>query len=94
MSLTKNDLIAQLAERTELTQAQVKSVYDNLIEITAEALARDNEVSLHGFASFVRSERSARTGRNPQTGAAIKIEASVGVKAKPLGAIKKVFDKK
>lgn len=66
-----------------LSKADAKRALDALADVTATALKRDGTVSLgEGFGSFSISKRSARTGRNPQTGKEIKIAAKKVVKFK------------
>jgi DNA-binding protein HU-beta len=72
----KQDLVAAVAEKTELTkkdsEAAVKAVFDSV----SEFLAKGEKVQLIGFGTFETRERAAREGRNPQTGKTIKIAAT------------------
>jgi len=72
--MTKADLAAQVAE-TGLTKKQAGAAVDTIIDAITGALAKGEKVSLIGFGSFSVKKRKARTGRNPQTGEAIKIKA-------------------
>ena len=74
--MNKNELIAKLAADTELSKADCQRVIDATIEITKKAVKKGEEVRLVGFGTFVRAKRSARRGRNPQTGKEIQIKAS------------------
>ncbi|HLV17972.1 MAG TPA: HU family DNA-binding protein [Pseudomonas sp.] len=88
MAMSKQQLIADLAESTDLTQAQVRALLDQLAQITRDALEHGEELTLPGLGKLKVSERAARTGRNPQTGASIQIAARKVVKfvpAKSLG---------
>lgn len=88
MAMSKQQLIADLAESTDLTQAQVRALLDQLAQITRDALEHGEELTLPGLGKLKVSERAARTGRNPQTGASIQIAARRVVKfvpAKSLG---------
>ncbi|MGM0591236.1 MAG: HU family DNA-binding protein [Halobacteriota archaeon] len=66
---------ALLARRSGLSKADAKRALDGFITATTSELKRNERVSLVGFGSFSISKRSARTGRNPQTGKEIKIPA-------------------
>ena len=72
--MTKADLVAAVAE-TGLTKKQAAEAVDTVIDTIKGALAKGDKVSLVGFGSFSVRKRKARTGRNPQTGKAIKIKA-------------------
>jgi nucleoid DNA-binding protein len=65
-----------------LSKADAKRALDAFIDATAKALKKGDTVSLIGFGSFSISKRSARTGRNPQTGKEIQIAATSVVKFK------------
>lgn len=71
--MNKNDLIAAIADATELSRADSGRALDALIAGITEALKRHEDVSLVGFGSFGVKTRTAREGRNPQTGQAIQI---------------------
>jgi DNA-binding protein HU-beta len=73
--MNKAELIASLAEETGLTRTDVLKVVDALLDEVTRTLKRGDRVALVGFGSFGVSKRKARTGRNPQTGAPIKIAA-------------------
>jgi nucleoid DNA-binding protein len=73
--MNKADLISKVAEIVE-TQKLAKEVVDCVIASISDALAKDDSVQIAGFGTFKVTQRKARTGRNPQTGAAIKIAAS------------------
>ena len=80
MAITKDQLIGDLAEATSLPKASVRNLLDQLAEIVGDALENDGEITLPGIGKLKVSERPARTGRNPQTGAEIKIPAGKRVK--------------
>ena len=77
-SITKTELVASIASATGQSQSAVSSVLDSLFATVSEAVAKGNKVSIPGWLSFEQVETSARTGRNPQTGATITIPASAG----------------
>ncbi len=81
--MNKAQLIDAMAEKAGLTKADAKKALDAFIDVTSDALKADDRVALVGFGSFSISSRSARTGRNPQTGKEIEIPAKKVVKFKP-----------
>ena len=80
--MNKAQLIDAMAGDAGLTKADAKKALDSFINATAGALKKGDRVALVGFGSFSISKRSARTGRNPQTGKEIKIAAKNVVKFK------------
>jgi len=80
--MNKAQLIDAMANNADLTKADAKRALDAFIDATAGALKVGDRVALVGFGSFSVSKRSARTGRNPQTGKEIKIAAKNVVKFK------------
>lgn len=74
--MNKSELIEKMAESAGITRAQAGQALDGLIDAVKLALREEGTVSLLGFGTFSVRERAARTGRNPQTGASIKIAAS------------------
>lgn len=86
--MTKTELIDQVAEKSGLTKKDSGKAVDAVLAAMTEALAGGDKVQLVGFGSFEVRERGARTGRNPQTGAAITIEARKVPVFKPGKALK------
>lgn len=80
--MNKAELIDSMAEGAGISKADAKKALDAFIETTTNALKSGDRVALVGFGSFAVSERSARTGRNPQTGKEINIAAKKVVKFK------------
>ena len=80
--MNKAELIDSMAEGAGISKADAKKALDAFIETTTNALKTGDRVALVGFGSFAVSERSARTGRNPQTGKEINIAAKKVVKLK------------
>ena len=72
--MTKADLVSAVAE-TGMSKKEAAAAVDAVIDAIKGALAKGEKVSLIGFGSFSVKKRKARTGRNPQTGKAIKIKA-------------------
>ena len=73
--MNKNELIAKVSTETSLTKADTQRVIEATLETTRKCIKKGEEVRLVGFGTFVRSKRSARRGRNPQTGKEIQIKA-------------------
>ena len=80
--MNKAELIESIAAQSGLSKTDAKKALDGFIAATTEALKTGDRISLVGFGSFAISERAARTGRNPQTGKEIQIEAKKVVKFK------------
>lgn len=86
--MNKNELIEGISARTGLSKADAGKGLAALTEIISEALQKGESVSLIGFGTFEVRERSERTGRNPQTGKEMKIEASKAPAFKAGAALK------
>ncbi|ADO57087.2 HU family DNA-binding protein [Paenibacillus polymyxa] len=86
--MNKTDLINQVSESTELSKKDVTKAIDAVFEAIAGALQNGDKVQLVGFGNFEVRERSARKGRNPQTGEEIEIPASKIPAFKPGKALK------
>jgi len=74
--MNKSDLIEAMADAADISKSAAGRALDGLTDAIAVALKNGENVSLIGFGTFSLKERAARTGRNPQTGATIKIKAS------------------
>ena len=86
--MNKTELVAAISEKTELTKKDSEKALKALIDVVAEELKKGEKVQLVGFGTFEVSERAARTGKNPQTGADIKIAACKAPKFKAGKALK------
>ena len=91
--MKKSEMIEALATQTGLTKADVEKVFNGTFDLFKSELEKGNNVSVAGFGSFKISERSAREGRNPQTGETIQIAASKSVSFKAGSALKEVVNK-
>ncbi len=80
--MNKAELVSAVAEKSGQTAAAVGSVLSAFEEVVTGAVAGGDKVQIPGFLSFERSERAARTGRNPATGAEIQIAAATVPKVK------------
>ncbi|MEW5796745.1 MAG: HU family DNA-binding protein [Candidatus Zixiibacteriota bacterium] len=74
--MTKDEMIAIMAETSGITRKQATQALEAFMENVTRSLKKGTKVSFSGFGTFAISNRKARTGRNPQTGAAISIPAT------------------
>ena len=86
--MNKTELVAAMAEKTELTKKDAESALKAFTDVVAEELKKGEKIQLVGFGTFEVSERAAREGRNPQTGETMKIAASKAPKFKAGKALK------
>ena len=82
-AMTKADLIEGLANKLGLNKGDSEKAVNVVLDDIIAALKQGERVNISGFGTFSVSERQARTGRNPKTGAAIEISASRSAKFKP-----------
>jgi len=73
--LNKGDLVERIAKDAKITKTQAEASLNSVLGGISAALKKGQKVTLVGFGSFSVAKRKARSGRNPQTGAAIKIPA-------------------
>lgn len=81
--MNKAQLIEKIAKATEMTKADTERMLDVTIDTIRKSVKKGDEVKLVGFGTFTKAKRKARTGRNPQTGKAIKIPAAWYPKFRP-----------
>ncbi len=74
--MNKNDLIADIAERTGMSKAGAAQAIEATVDAITDALQSGQEVKIIGFGNFSVTQRAASKGRNPRTGAVIDIPAS------------------
>ncbi|MDI2113501.1 HU family DNA-binding protein [Commensalibacter nepenthis] len=91
--LNKQELVAAVAEKIDLSKAKSAEVVDAVLSTIEETLAKKQEVRLVGFGSFVTATRKAAKGRNPRTGEEIDIPASISVRFKPGKLLKEAVSK-
>lgn len=80
--MTKADLVSVMAKEADITKAAAALALDAYVDAVTKELKKGGKLSLVGFGTFSVAKRKAREGRNPQTGAAIKIPAKKVVKFK------------
>ena len=73
--MNKAELIAKVADDAGVTKTQANAAVDSFVDAVTKTLKKGDKVTLVGFGTFTVSKRAARNGRNPQTGAVIKIKA-------------------
>ena len=93
-SMNKADLVDKIAGACEISKAQATTAIDTAVDSITSALRKGDRVALIGFGTFSVSQRKARNGRNPQTGATIKIAARKVAKFSPGAELKKSVNKK
>ena len=86
--MNKTQLIEHIARHADISKAAATRALDSTIAAVKTSLKKGQSVSLVGFGSFSVSKRAARSGRNPRTGAAIKIKAAKVPKFRPGKALK------
>ena len=80
--MNKTQLVDAIAKKASITKVEAKKALDAFINVTGEALKAGDKIALIGFGSFAVAKKPGRTGRNPRTGASIKIAAKNVVKFK------------
>jgi DNA-binding protein HU-beta len=92
--MNKSDLIDRIAAASQITKSQAATAIDTAVGSITAALKKGDRVALIGFGTFSVSQRKARTGRNPQTGATLKIAARKVARFAPGAELKKAVNKK
>jgi len=80
--MNKSELVAAIADNASITKAEASRALQSLLDNVTNSLSKGESVVLTGFGTFSVSKRAARTGRNPSTGASIKIAAKTVAKFK------------
>ena len=92
--MNKAELVETIAKKTGGTKASVETTLDALMETVTGVLGKGESVALIGFGTFSMARRAARKGRNPATGAEIKIPASKVAKFAAGAKLKKAVNRK
>jgi DNA-binding protein HU-beta len=87
--MTKSEFVAKLAETAQISKKQAGVVFATFVDTIAASLKSGDRIALPGLGSFSSVQRQARKGRNPQTGAEIKIPARKAVKFSTSSALSK-----
>lgn len=80
--MNKQELVSKIADSAKVTKTDASTMLDSFVKIVTQQLKKGNDVRLTGFGTFTTSKRKATTGRNPRTGASIKIAAKTQPKFK------------
>ncbi len=91
--MNKAELVAAIAQKSNLSKANAKKALDAFLEVVTEALAKGDRVSLVGFGTWKVAERKARKGRNPRTKEVITIPAKKVVKFSAGAKLAQVVEK-
>jgi DNA-binding protein HU-beta len=87
--LNKGDLVGKIAKDAGLTKSQAEAAVNSIVGAVKASLKKGQKVMIVGFGTFSVAKRKARTGRNPQTGAPIRIGAHKVPKFAPGSELKK-----
>ena len=90
--MNKTELIAAIAEKTELSKKDSGKALEAFIDVVTEELKKGEKIQLVGFGTFEVTERAERTGRNPQSGEPMPIPASKAPKFKAGKALKDMLN--
>jgi DNA-binding protein HU-beta len=88
VAVNKSELVDAVASRAGVEKRQAESVLSEFFETVKAETKSGQKVAWPGFGSFSTTQRAARTGRNPQTGAPVKIKASTAMKFSSSSALK------
>ncbi len=91
--MNKGELIAKIADEAGISKTEANAVIDSFTEAVTKTLKKNASVTLVGFGTFSSMKRAGRTGRNPKTGAAIKIKAKKVAKFKAGTELAKAVNK-
>jgi DNA-binding protein HU-beta len=86
--MNRRELVIAIAAQTGLDTKQVDATVRGFTDVVTAVVAKGEPVAITGFAKFAKVDRAARMGRNPQTGAPVKIKASKKARITPLKAFK------
>ena len=86
--MNKTELVAAVAEQADISKKDAEKALKAFVDVVTEEMKKGEKVQLVGFGTFEVSERAAREGRNPQTGATMTIAASKAPKLKACKALK------
>ena len=81
--MNKTELVAHIADHSDISKAAATRALESIVDAVKRTLKKGGTVTLVGFGIFAVGKRATRTGRNPRTGAAIKIKAAKVPKFRP-----------
>jgi len=94
MAKNRTELVAEVAEKSGKSQATVNAVLDAVFQVFESSVSKGEKITIPGWLAIERTDRAARTGRNPQTGETIQIPAGHGVKLTAGSKLKAAVAKK
>ena len=94
MAKNRTELVAEVAEKSGKSQATVNAVLDAVFQVFESSVSKGEKITIPGWMAIERTDRAARTGRNPQTGETIQIPAGNGVKLTAGSKLKAAVAKK
>jgi DNA-binding protein HU-beta len=94
VAVNRTELVEKVADATGLDKRQAEAAVVAVADAVMSETRSGNKVSIFGFGTFTPTSRAARTGRNPQTGAPVKIAASKSVRFAPASAYKSALNAK
>lgn len=92
--MNKSELVAKIADDAGVAKSDAEKVVQSFFDTVTAAAKKGEKVAWPGFGSFSATKRKARTGRNPQTGAAVKIPASTAMKFSASSTLKDTLNNK
>ena len=92
--MNKTELVDAIAKESGLSKKDSEAAVKAFVDVVTKTLQKEDKVKLVGFGTFETSKRAARTGRNPQTGEEINIEAATTPKFKAGKALKDAVNNK
>ena len=81
--MNKAQLVERIASKTQVSKTDAEKFLDTTLSIITSAVTKGDDVKLVGFGTFEKTKRKARTGRNPQTGKEVRIDAAFVPKFRP-----------
>jgi DNA-binding protein HU-beta len=94
VAVNRSEIVDEVASKTGLEKRQAEAAVSAFLDVVMAESKAGNRVSIFGFGTFNPTSRAARTGRNPQTGAPVKIAASKGIRFAPAAAFKSSLNTK
>lgn len=90
--MNRSGLVESVEDATGLDKRQAEAAVKAVVDAVIGEIKSGGKVSIFGFGTFTPTSRAARVGRNPQTGAAVNIAASTGVRFAPATAVKALLN--
>lgn len=81
--MNKTQLVVAVADQAGISRVDARKALDAFVQVTGQALREGDKIALTGFGAFSTARRSERMGRNPRTGAAVRIAAKNTIRFRP-----------